>query len=1030
MLAVLLTLALFLVWSAFGLAALVALRADVRDLRVALTAPILGTALTVIPLFMLSNAGVRLDRGALPVWVVLLVGSIVVLGWRRPRLSLAVLPVFVLCLVELVLLGRPMFQFGFDWIANANADMGTYVLSATELMRHGLQSAVDLHALADNRGFPTSVQTLNLRGLRPGPQVALAGLAAVTGKSPVALYMPMSIAIAMCGVCATGALAMQASRRWWAASVAGALLIASPLAGYGVMQQLLPQDWGLGLGAALFAWLMRPALYRTKGARIPDLFVISVLAAALFVVAYEVASTLAVGYGLFAVFLLLRRRVSLPAVGLLWGLPLVATAVVTNTFLPRALGYIESYVLPFGTSVGFRGVSLFGYAVVPTALPGFAGLQSLFAGTTAPHIDLYILAAAGLLAAALIACVVTAFKGSAASVTLLGDLALGALLVKNGNDFGLFKLYMYMQPFLAATIAVLLSILRGRRTVLAVAVLIALVGAKQLSTLNGYVDDSMHPIDLRNASEADLLPKFRRLFAAATVPVVTVTDNFALEELEGASVGDKRLFFLSRNIYDSSWKSRKFSVPTLDGVKRIGFSENAATSRVLARGSCVVLLPTGSQLALNRRSLPEGSPNLIMRRCGGAKNVLMFVVSSVGQPATLPADRRAVSFWQLVADPSFPGRTFSGFGRYALFQILDSTPSLRVALDFTTSSLQTRNGSYRLPPAAVVGATRARFPVIGSGSARVISPPLRPTMIGGRPYLVLDMGTNGHFPRVGRPGVTGLWGKSALLDPRLLTSYVRDVSLVSPAQYSRLRAPLRIRTFPADLADLGLEYSGIFEDGWVGQTSYARLSGGPAGRLVIRALVVPRREGQRLRVLVNGRTVESRSVKAGLLDLSIPLPAASDRRTIELRWAGATRLSALDPRRAAAHLTFLGVAEPPLALRTFPAGLADPGLVHSGIFQDGWLRKDARVVLAGGVASRLSLRAHVATAGQQLELRVNGHTVASRAVKPGELEIQTSIPASASSRTVELRWTKTARIAPNDRRHAAALLQSIAIAAP
>ncbi len=801
-----------------------------------------------------------------------------------------------------------MFHFGFDWLANVNGDMGSYVLSATELMRHGLQSPVDYKALADNRDFATSVQTLNLRGLRPGPNITLAGLSAITGRSPVTLYMPLSISIAMSSICATGALAMQASRRWWAASVAAALLVTSPLAGYGVMQQLLPQDWGLGLGAALFAWLMRPEIYRNKGAGVSDLFVISVTAAAIFVVAFEVATSLGVAYALFAFFLILRRRVSLRDVTLLWGLPLVTTAAVTNTYLPRALDYIRTYVLPFGTSSGFHGVSQFGFAVVPTVLPGITGLQSLFAGQQTPNMESFIIFSAVLLAGGFIASILTAAKGAAAGITLLGDLLLGILLAKNSNDFGLFKLYMYLQPFLAATVAALLSSLRHKRTLVAAGALTVVVAFMQLSTLNTYVDQSIHPIDLRNASAGDLLPKFRRLFAAAQVPVVTATDNFMLEELEGASVGDKRLFYLSRNIFSDTWKKRTHTVSSPHGDTRFSFLDNTNASRLLSEGSCLVALPTGSQVAFNRRLLPEGSPNLIMPPCTGIKNVLMFVASSLGQPATLPDDRRTVSFWQLVDDPSFPGKSFSGFGRAALFEVLNPSQRFRVSLDFTTSSLQTRGGSYQLPPAAVIGAGSSLFPVIGSGSARVISEPIRPMLIGGRPYVLLDMGRSGELPVIRRPGATGLWGGSVVLDPRFLTSYVRDVSLVSPAQYSRLRAPLAIHNLPADLANPDLLYSGIFEDGWLGQTSYVRLAGGPAASLAIRALVA-HVKSQRLRVLVNGRTIDSRSVQPGLLDLNMPLPAAAGPRTVELQWAGETRLSALDPRHAAAHLTFLGVVK-------------------------------------------------------------------------------------------------------------------------
>jgi hypothetical protein len=906
-LAILSTLALFLIWSAVGLAALAALKADVQELRVALTAPILGTALTTVPLFALSNVGVPMNVGAPPVCAVLIVVSFAALVFRRPRLSFAVVPVILLCVVDLLLVGHPMFRFGFDWIANANGDMAYYVLSATQFTRHGLQSAVDVHALAGNRDFATSAQQLTLRGLRPGAQVTLAGLAASTGRAPVTLYMPMSIAIAMGTVCATGSLAMQASRRWWSASIAAALLVASPMAGYGIVQQLLPQDWGLGLAAALFSWLMRPELHGKQRPRISDLVVISLLVVALFDVAFEVASSLIPAYGIYVAILAARRRASLRAVALLWSAPIVATIVFVNTYLPRAIHYLIHFVLNFGTSQGFRGLSLFGYAVVPTALPGAAGFRSLFSGPQAPHMSLYIVLAAGFFVGVLIASVVTASKGAAAGVVMLSMVLLGIMLARNGNDFGLFKLYMYGQPFLAATIAVFLSGMRSRPRSVIVAAAMAGVVALQLPTLNGYVRNSVNPIDLRNASQSDLLPKFARVVKSATAPMVTVTDNFALGQLEGASAGDKQVFFVGRNLFGLPWRERRLSVPSTHGITHIAFGENPAAARILSRGSCLIMLPTGSQLALNRRSLPEGSPNLARLPCRNTKNLLAFVVSSLGQPATLPDARRAVSFWQLEPDPSFPGHTFSGFGRYALFQVLGATSRVRVVLNFTTSSTNPPSGSYRLPPAAVVGSDRVRFPVSGSGSARVVSPTLKPWIVGGQPYVLLDMGMLGEFPLVLRPGVTGLWGKSVVLDPRLLTSYVRDVSLVSVAKYDRMRAPAAIRNIPADLANPNLEYSGIYEDGWVAQESYAQLSGGPAARLVIHAVVPPRRHGQKLRVLVNGLALASRSVRSGSLDLDLPLPASSGRRKIELRWAGVTPLTAPDRRSAAAHLTFLGV---------------------------------------------------------------------------------------------------------------------------
>ena len=900
------TLGLFLLWSAFGLAALVAVRADVRDLRVVLAAPILGTALTVLPLFVLSNAGLGMEAGARPVILFLSLAAALILVRCRPRLPPAVLPVAVLCLLELLLVGRPMFRFGFDWLANANGDMAYYVLSATHLLGNGLRSAVDYAALADNRGFPNAAQELNLRGLRPGAQITLAGLAALTGRPPVALYMPMSIAVAMATVSATGSLAMQAARRWWAAPLASALLVASPMAGYSVVQQLLPQAWGLGLAAALFAWLMRREVHERRP-RLADLVVISLLAAALFVVAYEVASALLLAYAAYVVMLFLRRRVSLPAVALLWVCPVIVTVAVLGAFLPRAVRYLTGFVFEFGTSEGFEGLSQFGYAVVPTALPGALGLVSLFASPQTSDMSFFIILAAAVWIGVLLAAVATARTGAAAGVSTLALGALGIMLARNGNEFGLFKLYMYGQPFVAATIAIFVSNAKSRALSTAVVSVAVVVVGLQLSTLNVYVRQSFNPFDLRNASAPDLLPEFRRLVQTSTLPVVAVANNFALLHLQGASAGDRQVFFIGRDVFGLRLRKHQFEVPSPLGDELISFRENPAASRAISRGRCIVSLPTGSQIALNRRPLPEGSANLAALPCRSARNLLAFTASSLGQPSTLPADRRVVSLWQLEPDPWYRNRTFSGSGRFALFRVLGPTRSVRMVLDYTVSPTNTRSGSRRIPPARAVGSTVAAFPVLGDGSARVVSPPLEPRMIDGQPYVVLDMGKRGALPVVPRPGVTGLWGRSVTLDPRTLTSYVRDISLISAGEYADFRPPVALQDLPADLANPDLEYSGIAEDGWVGRISYARLSGGPSAWLHVQADVLPLRGGQRLEVLVDGRRLVSRRVSAGPLELRIRVPAKPVRRRIELRWAGVSRLAAPDTRRAAARLRLLGI---------------------------------------------------------------------------------------------------------------------------
>ena len=338
------------------------------------------------------------------------------------------------------------------------------------------------------------------------------------------------------------------------------------------------------------------------------------------------------------------------------------------------------------------------------------------------------------------------------------------------------------------------------------------------------------------------------------------------------------------------------------------FDDNRRASALLTRGDCVVVLPTGSQGVVNRRALPEGSPDIVMRSCDRLRNLLVFTASELGEGFYLASERRAVSFYQLERDSFYPTRTMAGFGRYVLFRILGPTDRVRLAIDFTRSLRH--DGSNRLPPAAVIGESRSRFDLVGRGSARVVSRPIKPQLIGGHSYILLDMGEDGRTLHLEPQGIQGLYNRSVVKDTRYLTSYVRDVSLVDDGAYRSSKAPASIRQFPSDLANPDLEYSGIYEDGWVGEESYVLLAAGGPTKLVVRA-DVPDRPAQHLHVTVDGKPVFSESVKPGRLNVIVPLPASEARRRVALRWATSAPLRAPDLRPVAALLRFVGLVPAP-----------------------------------------------------------------------------------------------------------------------
>jgi hypothetical protein len=353
------------------------------------------------------------------------------------------------------------------------------------------------------------------------------------------------------------------------------------------------------------------------------------------------------------------------------------------------------------------------------------------------------------------------------------------------------------------------------------------------------------------------------------------------------------------------WVKRSFNLFAPDGAQD-SFEEDTSAVRSLASPTCELVFPSENEVPFNSYTLAPLSPGLVQASCSAPHDLLAFTNSKLGEPFYLPAVRQNVSFYQFQPDQYFSG-TMVGFGRYALFQLIGPTPGERMVIELTDTLAH--DGRNLLPPAAVVGSSRLSLPLEGRGSARVFSPPLEPQMIDGTPYVLVDMGVNGRLPVTRRTGLEDIYGRSVPTDSRFLTSYVRDMSMVSAAQYASLTPPLSISHFPADLENHNLEYSGLYEDGWIAGEGYVRLAGGPAAELVLQG-EVPAGAGKHLEILVNGRRLLSVAVAPGALDVRAPVAASAVSRRVELRFAATIKLEAPDERPAAAHLSLLGLVAP------------------------------------------------------------------------------------------------------------------------
>jgi hypothetical protein len=176
-----------------------------------------------------------------------------------------------------------------------------------------------------------------------------------------------------------------------------------------------------------------------------------------------------------------------------------------------------------------------------------------------------------------------------------------------------------------------------------------------------------------------------------------------------------------------------------------------------------------------------------------------------------------------------------------------------------------------------------------------------------------------------------------------------------------LRRPSRLGTFPDDLLFAsGLEYAGIYEDGWVSPESEFILTGTPAGGVARIRGFVPDLPGRPLgagviRIQAGDRTYTVPAPVGGF-DWLLPLPAAAATTHLRLSFSAQAPLPDKDRRPIGANLNLVEVF-PALPTNTFDFGTAGGArLPARGIDQDGWLERGAVIDLPPGGRRVLRLR--------------------------------------------------------------------------
>lgn len=993
MLPLLLILALFTFLTVVGQAVIALLRPRLGVLWSWFLSPAAGLALLIVLVTRLNIWGLPVKAFGPWLAVGLLVASAAILWWRRPVFPWRQLrPFALLILLFVVYAGWPMFRFGFNWISYGNDDMANYCLAADRFLQHGYYDLPEQTEL-EGRDYSQHYWYMHaLQQIRPGSELVLAFASSVTGLNPHEVFMPVIIMFSMIQIGAMGGVAMFRGRYRKVALLAFLLFATSPLFGLGTLYQLIAQQGGIAILLASCAVLLntRECTWRR------------VLLAALFTTCLgifypEVAPFVAISIILYW----LHLRYTEPTAIKRFSIVVLAAAALTFLFLGTSTyQFINTLVMQSVGSAGLGamaeindqsgGLVLFPWTLVPSFVPMLFGLHAFGVVGVDPLISIQIAIGLLFLLFFIWMALNQLLRREPAGYIATIMIGLGFFLFFKGQDFGLFKLAMFAQPVITLLLAhefyKLLGSPRLRRAgrwIVAVFVVCTIpshvyysyaslgtyggglsevVGASEMgvhfdppkdikfdaieSDISNVVSAKMlsqyaQGIDTRFLSRSymdnianNAVLKFLRTPDPDLGPQARLIEKLSLlrpflpPELMEGDVADYRVMTINK--LDNNW--------TETGSRHLDYANR-------------LFVAIRNHLDHFNKANPDAGwtvQNMYQYKLEkDLRNRLVFIHSELG-PHYYSSARFKAAFFQREPEPVTGGAVyFHGTGRYNMFKVINPTDKIRVMIDFTRTPLG--GDRYPLPrKAVVIGEDDYPLGFVGSGSARIVSPIVKPEVFEQQSYITIDFAEQALPIAKRKTGLMALWGEKFNLDDRRLVGFTRDISLITDEEYQKLERPTKISQFPQDLSRYpGLEYSGLFEDGWVGPESFFKLAGSHPGQVLTFRGYVPdtpeyRTKGLDLTISLNDRPTEIVNLRSGEFTLTRLIREPAAVTTVRLSFSGSMPYGERDTRYLSAFVNEISLGDLPdlVSFRGIKNRQGD-GLALEGVDEDGWISSQA-----------------------------------------------------------------------------------------
>ncbi|MFZ2314364.1 MAG: hypothetical protein WAW86_01725 [Gammaproteobacteria bacterium] len=922
-------------WGVVGYAALSILRSQRHTFQNILLAPSVGIAVTLVAAFLLNRANLPVGTFAIPLTVTLLISSVAIFFWRKPIFPLRRYYLFVaIFFLGLCLVGAPLLEFGFNWISYGNSDMTFYCLGAQRLLQHGFYQLPDINEILRGRDYTQYWWFIYVVDMhRFGSELMLAMVSRIFGYSPYQIYMPLIVGLNLALISTTGAMIYQSQRWYRAALITCFLLACSALTALGTLYQLIAQVGGLTLLISACILLLQPFSTHKKYNAIRQSILISLVALALLIDYPEVGPFLLLSFILYLSISLFKgwRPGSLFWRTMIFSV--IISLIVFNIYWINIYEFtIRSALTQIGTATS-KATELFPYFLVPSGMANLWGLVPIPLTYSEPWQFLYLIAG-------IILCLITIFivfaqtsKRYPAAIMTFVMIIFTIDLFRHNSGFGLFKIAMYVQPFLIGVIVVGVIALTKQRKIVGKALLFLFVLLNLYSQHYyikcSYGDIGSSFVELPLASQShiyDEMASLAKLDASNNMVGLDIV-NIVPAHILGLYLQHKDTAFFSDNFYNKhNINSKSILKKLMPGLFVHNYDEklNILADQVifplndphlevkfvkprtqLTNNNLLIISPPVQDVFNRRKYIDKNHLKYIVKRVSEVSNHVIFVNSSVGQHYYHNAGH--VSVYGIEKDYFYSKQSMGGIGRYLLIQVVNPTKGARLEINFTNTL--NGNGDTNLPKPVVIGASRLSFPIMGRGSARIFSPPIiSPQYIANNPYLMIDMGRDGKSFSVERHGLMKLYGANVSFDDRKLIGFARDISMVSAREYQEMQAPINLSYFPADLNNPNLEYSGIYEDGWISEDAFFNLTN-PAKRseLIIKGILPDNyMDSPAVSIYIDGKKIASQQVLTPAFVINIPVNVDQGRRRVELHFTKSVSLPGVDQRPVAAKIEFLG----------------------------------------------------------------------------------------------------------------------------